>query len=214
MPSSSLNAEGQILSVVDTRGVEGVTGSSTLFRSTTDRSRPGPRGGDGFFPPFARFDGAVLFSPILLQSFLSSRNAIYGFANHSREVVKMKEERGEPMTDLFGSLVANDLERYGGGLEIMAGDGPPTSATLVLAAWASEADNDVSLTSFIARLERTITDYIAGTNYRWEPGQIVVGTQTLDLPLLKFDERYVAEIRDGPGPAGLRLNWKSQTSGS
>lgn len=270
-------------------------------------------GGDGFFPPFARFEDAVLFSPILLQSFLSSRNAIYGFANHSREVIKAQEERGEPLTDLFGSLVANDLEPIlveqavaalpagtpwivrsgvkipGGEIDLVIVDPtgpialciqakaplPPqgarltarlgdrceeglrqiahlanmpfenqrqileatagvplpgltirhgllartcfgtaeawqawpetallTSATLVLAARASEAASDVSLASFIARLERTISDYIAGTNYRWEAGQIVVGTQTLDLPLLKFNERYVAEMREQAWPGG------------
>lgn len=46
------------------------------FRATPPRHW----GGDGFFPPFARFEQGFLFSPSLVLAFLQVRNAIYAFS--------------------------------------------------------------------------------------------------------------------------------------
>lgn len=42
-------------------------------------------GGDGFFPPFARFEHGLLFSPIIAMSFLQIRNAVFGFAKKDQK---------------------------------------------------------------------------------------------------------------------------------
>lgn len=52
--------------------------------------------GDGFFPPFARFENALLFSPALVMTFTQIRNALYAFS---------KLRRRE-----FDSRVSHDLE--------------------------------------------------------------------------------------------------------
>jgi len=268
---------------------------------------PQSQGGDGFFPPFARFEGALLFSPVLLQVFLSTRNAIYGFAKSSRELVEAQIAQGEPVTDLFGSLVANDLEPHlvqqaiatlpphaawvildgvsipGGEIDLVIVDPisavalciqakaplPPLGArlterlaerceeglqqiaafsalplatqraaiatatgvnpeglkihhgllartcfgsadawaawpqislmTLATVALASRQHAEAAspdLETFITRLQLVIENYVAGTSFKWEPGQISIGDHTLDLPLLKFDEAFVKSTRE------------------
>lgn len=57
---------------------------------------PSHRGGDGFFPPFARFRDILSFSPLLVRTFLQVRNAIFAFSKSNKEV--------------FDSFVSHDLE--------------------------------------------------------------------------------------------------------
>ncbi len=42
-------------------------------------------GGDGFFPPFARFPEGYLFAPGLVLTFLQVRNAVYAFAKQDKK---------------------------------------------------------------------------------------------------------------------------------
>ncbi len=48
------------------------------------RNPPVHWGGDGFFPPFARFEQGYLFSPGLVLAFLQVRNAVYAFAKKDK----------------------------------------------------------------------------------------------------------------------------------
>jgi len=60
------------------------------------REPPQHWGGDGFFPPFARFSDVLSFSPMLVKTFLQTRNAIFAFSRRNREE--------------FSRLVSHDLE--------------------------------------------------------------------------------------------------------
>jgi len=42
-------------------------------------------GGDGFFPPFARFENGLLFSPLMVMAFLQVRNAVFGFSKKDKK---------------------------------------------------------------------------------------------------------------------------------
>jgi hypothetical protein len=53
-------------------------------------------GGDGFFPPFARFKEGLLFSPSLVLTFLSIRNAVFAFSKANQRA--------------FDNFVSRDLE--------------------------------------------------------------------------------------------------------
>jgi hypothetical protein len=55
------------------------------FFSIDFRARPAAHnGGDGFFPPFARFDDSFVFGPSLVLSFTQLRNAIFAFSREDR----------------------------------------------------------------------------------------------------------------------------------
>lgn len=72
---------------------------------------PTHRGGDGFFPPFMRGQGTLLFSPILALMSLSSRNAVFGFSEmESRAQKAAARAHRTPPPDRFGAYVANVLE--------------------------------------------------------------------------------------------------------
>jgi hypothetical protein len=55
------------------------------FFSIDFRARPAlHNGGDGFFPPFARFEDSYVFGPSLVLSFTQLRNAIFAFSREDR----------------------------------------------------------------------------------------------------------------------------------
>jgi hypothetical protein len=56
----------------------------TLYTIDYRPKKPLDWGGDGFFPPFARFETSYLFSPALVLAFLQVRNALYAFAKKDR----------------------------------------------------------------------------------------------------------------------------------
>lgn len=280
------------------------------YRQTPARSA----GGDGLFPPFARFENALLFSPLMVMTFLSVRNAIYGFANRCRADAKVAEAAGQPIQDRFGALVANDFEPVllhqavaalpaidtwivrtnvpvsGGELDLVIIDtasnmalclevkaplapqgarltqrladrtreglaqirrfqaqdletrqkaleaaagrplpgltvscgllvrtcfGAPeawaardeiklaTSATLSLAATETARLGDADLARFADRLDATIDAFVTGCSYRWEPGSIELDAGKIELPLLQFDEGFIAAERERAWPAGV-----------
>lgn len=56
----------------------------TLYTIDYRPVKPLDWGGDGFFPPFSRFEAGYLFSPVLVLAFLQVRNALYAFAKKDR----------------------------------------------------------------------------------------------------------------------------------
>jgi len=102
-----------------TRVVAGVSGATEAqveafvdaFAIDFRTAPPTHRGGDGFFPPFMRGTGTLLFSPILVMSSLSARNAVYGFAEVQRQAQETAKKSGQPLPqDRFSAFVANVLE--------------------------------------------------------------------------------------------------------
>jgi len=67
-----------------------------LFSLDFTTASEGDHGGDGFFPPFARFDETLLFAPALALTFTSLRNALFAFS------------RAEKST--FANVISHDLE--------------------------------------------------------------------------------------------------------
>lgn len=81
------------LSRTDTASVERFLAYFTIdFRENPAKHH----GGDGLFPPFARFEQSFVFSPIHVLSTLHMRNAIFAFASMDRHT--------------FSAHVANELE--------------------------------------------------------------------------------------------------------
>ncbi len=92
-------AEAQVEAFIDAYAID--------FR----KGPPTHRGGDGFFPPFMRGNGTLLFSPILVLSSLSARNAVYGFSEFQRQAQDAaRKAAAELPEDRFGAYIANVLE--------------------------------------------------------------------------------------------------------
>ena len=88
-------------------------------------------GGDGFFPPFARFEEGYLFSPGLVLAFLQVRNAIYAFAkkdkttfdnyvSHELEPVLL-HQAGELLRRGGEWVVIEDIPFPGGQIDLLIG---------------------------------------------------------------------------------------------
>ena len=92
---------------------------------------PAHWGGDGFFPPFARFEEGYLFSPGLVLAFLQVRNAVYAFAkkdkttfdndvSHELEPVLL-HQAGELLRRGGDWLVVEDIAFPGGQIDLLIG---------------------------------------------------------------------------------------------
>lgn len=88
-------------------------------------------GGDGFFPPFARFETSYLFSPALVLAFLQVRNALYAFAkkdkrafdndvSHELEPVLLRQAAAV-LRRSGDWVVAEDIAFPGGQIDLFVG---------------------------------------------------------------------------------------------
>jgi hypothetical protein len=100
-------------------------------------------GGDGFFPPFARFDQGYVFSPGLVLAFLQVRNAIYAFAkkdkttfdndvSHELEPVLL-HQAGELLRRGGDWIVIEDIPFPGGQIDLLI-SAPGDDAVLLVQA--------------------------------------------------------------------------------
>lgn len=100
---------------------------------TVDYRPKGPLdwGGDGFFPPFARFETSYLFSPALVLAFLQVRNALYAFAKKdkqtfdnyvSHELEPVLLQQAAAVLRRHGEwIVAEDIAFPGGQIDLFVG---------------------------------------------------------------------------------------------
>lgn len=104
---------------------------------------PAHWGGDGFFPPFARFEEGYLFSPGLVLAFLQVRNAVYAFAkkdratfdndvSHELEPVLL-HQAGELLQRGGDWVVVEDVAFPGGQIDLLIGAPQDAGVLLVQA---------------------------------------------------------------------------------
>lgn len=104
---------------------------------------PAHWGGDGFFPPFARFEEGYLFSPGLVRAFLQVRNAVYAFAkkdkttfdndvSHELEPVLL-HQAGELLRRGGDWVVVEDVAFPGGQIDLLIGAPEDAGVLLVQA---------------------------------------------------------------------------------
>jgi hypothetical protein len=97
--SVNLNANFYIALIAEVAGVSLDEAEAVINLFTLDfrpESRRVDHAGDGFFPPFARVNGSLVFNPDLVRLFILERNIAY--ALNARD------------PDEFGALVADELE--------------------------------------------------------------------------------------------------------
>lgn len=100
-------------------------------------------GGDGFFPPFARFDEGLVFSPVLAMAFLQVRNAVFAFAKKdkttfnnevSKELEPVLLHQARELLHRGGDWIAiEDIKFHGGQVDLLV-TAPGEDAVLLIQA--------------------------------------------------------------------------------
>lgn len=86
-------------------------------------------GGDGYFPPFARFKGSLLFSPVMVLAFLQVRNAVFAFAKKDKKTFDndvsdelepvLLHQAGELLRRGGDWIVVEDIKFPGGQIDLL-----------------------------------------------------------------------------------------------
>lgn len=100
-------------------------------------------GGDGFFPPFARFDEGLVFSPLIAMAFLQVRNAVFAFAKKdkkafdddvSKELEPVLLHQARELLRLGGDWIAIEDIKFPGGQVDLLVTAPDDNAVLLIQA--------------------------------------------------------------------------------
>lgn len=169
------------------------------FRETPPRQW----GGDGFFPPFARFEQGFLFSPSLVLAFLQVRNAVYAFAkkeqrtfdqdvSHELEPVLLRQV-GE-LLRRGGWIAIEDVPFPGGQLDLLIGSTDDDDVLLVQAK-GNLPPQGARLTERLAHRVREGVRQIERFAALPPADQDVVIAKALDRSADRFDVRHAILVR-------------------
>ncbi|WP_152998677.1 nuclease-related domain-containing protein [Sphingopyxis sp. H115] len=116
-------------------------------------------GGDGFFPPFARFKDSLLFSPLMVMGFLQVRNAVYAFAKKDKKTFDndvsdelepvLLHHAGELLRRGGDWIVVEDVKFPGGQIDLVVAS-PNDDGVLLLQAKGNLAPQGARLTDRLA----------------------------------------------------------------
>lgn len=161
-------------------------------------------GGDGFFPPFARFEAGYLFSPALVLAYLQVRNALYAFAKRdrrtfdndvSRELEPVLLSQAAALLRRSGDwVVAEDIAFPGGQIDLFVG-APADDGVLPVQAKGSLPPQGARLTERLTGRVREGVGQIERFAALSDKDQRQVIARTLGRPVERLEVRQAVLAR-------------------
>lgn len=203
--SANLNANFVIglVSAVSGAHVDEVERFLELYTVDFRATPPRHWGGDGFFPPFARFEQGYLFSPSLVLAFLQVRNAIYAFSKKEQRTFDRDVSRDlEPVLlrqvgELLrrdGWIAVEDVPFPGGQLDLLVGS-PDHDGVLLVQAKGNLPPQGARLTERLAGRVREGVRQIERFAALAPADQDAVIAKALGRRATRFDVRHALLVR-------------------
>lgn len=184
--------------------VEEVERFLALYTIDYRPKKPLDWGGDGFFPPFARFETSYLFSPALALAFLQVRNALYAFAkkdkrtfdndvSHELEPVLLRQAAA--LLRRSGDwVVEEDIAFPGGQIDLFVG-APDDDEVLLIQAKGNLPPQGARLTERLADRVREGVVQIENFDGLDCEAQRMVIEKTLGRAVKRLDVRQAVLVR-------------------